>query len=145
MAYMDNKDLTNTEISERREKEIGEAVSKVMEAVDAAAKGRPVRVIAATKTRDVGEVMAAIRGGIKVIGENRVQELEEKMPIISAECQKAGISISAHLIGQLQKNKIAKVLPLVDCIESVESFDKAQEISERVPGGKLLDIYLEVN
>lgn len=145
MAYMDNKDLANTQISERREKEIGEAVSKVMEAVDAAAKGRPVRVIAATKTRDVGEVMAAIRGGIKVIGENRVQELEEKMPIISSECQKAGISISAHLIGQLQKNKIAKVLPLVDCIESVESFDKAQEISERVPGGKLLDIYLEVN
>lgn len=145
MAYMDNKDLANTQISERREKEIAEAVSKVMEAVDAAAKGRPVRVIAATKTRDVGEVMAAIRGGIKVIGENRVQELEEKMPIISAECQKAGICISAHLIGQLQKNKIAKVLPFVDCIESVESFDKAQEISERVPTGKLFDIYLEVN
>lgn len=62
MAYMDNKDLANTQISERREKEIAEAVSKVMEAADAAAKGRPVRVIAATKTRDVGEVMAAIKG-----------------------------------------------------------------------------------
>lgn len=145
MAYMDSKDLANTKISERREKEIAEAVAKVMEAVDQAAKGRQVRVIAATKTRDVGEVMAAIRGGIKVIGENRVQELEEKMPLISEECQKAGIPISAHLIGQLQKNKIAKVLPLVDCIESVESFDKAQEISERVPAGRILDIYLEVN
>ena len=145
MAYMDNKDLTNLEISERREKEIGEAVAKVMESIDEAAKGRPVRLIAATKTRDVGEIMAAIRGGVKCIGENRVQELEEKMPLVLKECSKAGIDISSHLIGQLQKNKIAKVLPLVDCIESVESFDKAQEISERVPAGKLLDIYLEVN
>ena len=145
MAYMDNKDLTNLEISERREKEIGEAVARVIDQIEDAAKGREVRLIAATKTRDVGEVMAAIRAGVKCIGENRVQELEEKMPLVLEECGKAGVKISSHLIGQLQKNKIAKVLPLVDCIESVESFDKAQEISERVPAGKLLDVYLEVN
>ena len=37
------------------------------------------------------------------------------------------------------------MISLVDCIESVESFDKAQEISERMPEGRILDIYLEVN
>lgn len=145
MAYMDNKNLANTEISERREREITEAACKIREDVETAAKGRKVRIIAATKTRDAGEVMAAIRGGIKVIGENRVQELEEKMPVILGECKNDGVSISSHLIGQLQKNKIGKVLPLVDCIESVESLGKAKEISKRVPSGKLLEIYLEVN
>ena len=96
-----------------------------------------VRLLAATKTRDVGEIMAAIDAGVRMIGENRPQEVMAKAEGLMARCGERGFALGVaddagastiagehipfHLIGQLQSNKIGKVLPVVNTIESVDS------------------------
>ena len=78
-AYMDHKDLSNRVIDAARARQIADGVHKVLDGIAQAesAAGRPggsVRLLAATKTRDVGEIMAAIDAGVRLIGENRPQE-----------------------------------------------------------------------
>lgn len=100
-----------------------------------------VRLLAATKTRDIGEIMAAIDAGVRTIGENRPQEVTAKAEGLARRCAERGFSLGVagaapdaaaehipfHLIGQLQSNKIGKVLPVVDTIESVDSIDLAEK------------------
>lgn len=145
-AYLEHKNLANVEISPVRAQEIAGNAHRVLDSVaDAAAHaGRGaegVRLLAATKTRDVGEILAALGAGIRLIGENRPQEIQIKAPILTAECAARNIrmganasnpnAVEAHLIGQLQKNKINKVLPWVNVIESVDSATQAQAIADR--------------
>jgi pyridoxal phosphate enzyme (YggS family) len=192
-AYMDHKDLTNESISATRAQEIADGVQRVSERIAAAEQsyGRDahdVRLLAATKTRDVGEIMAAIDSGIRLIGENRPQEIATKAAGLRAGCAMRGFSLGAwperdandavahgagarvigslspdeqiiakeaaqsmphipfHLIGQLQSNKIGKVLPQIDTIESVDSLALAEKISRRaVASGITVGILLEVN
>jgi PLP dependent protein len=73
-----------------------------------------VRIVAVTKTHPVEVVQAVIDLGIRDIGENRVQEIERKQPFLKGE-------FSMHMIGHLQTNKVAKVLPMVDWIQSIDS------------------------
>lgn len=145
-AYLEHKDLANVAISPVRAREIADNAHRMLDSVaDAAVRsGRnaeDVRLLAATKTRDVGEILAAISAGIRLIGENRPQEIQIKAPILTAECAARNIrvganasdpnAVEAHLIGQLQKNKINKVLPWVNVIESVDSAKQAQAIADR--------------
>ena len=99
-----------------------------------------VKLVAATKSRTVDEIKKAIDAGIKVIGENYVQEAEEKYAEI-------GNSVEWHLIGHLQKNKINKALPIFDVIQTVESIRKSKHIDKRVQkaGKKLVPVYIEIN
>ncbi|MEE8685192.1 MAG: YggS family pyridoxal phosphate-dependent enzyme [Bifidobacterium mongoliense] len=168
-AYMDHKDLANERITAERTKEIADSVRRVMDAVAEAERSskRPagsVRLEAATKTRDVGEIMAAIDAGIGLIGENRPQEVAVKAAGLRRQCAERGLAIGRadgggsadrehtadhvdfHLIGQLQPNKIGKVLPVVDTIESVGSLALAEKISRRaVARGLTVGVLLEVN
>ena len=151
MAYMDHKNLANQQISDQRAQEIADNVHRVQERIAQAAQraGRDagdVTLLAATKTRDVGEIMAALQAGIRTIGENRPQELTAKVEGLQAACQALGWRygatlpavelavgvIDVHCIGQLQTNKINKVLPIVNTIESVDSLELAQKIAKRV-------------
>jgi pyridoxal phosphate enzyme (YggS family) len=157
MNYMDHKDLSAVGTSEARRAEISANVRQLLSAVEqeTAAVGRElssVRVLAATKTRDIGEICAVLdasagfRAGISLIGENRVQELAVKVPLLREVCSAVDSSSSSehsefherlelpeiHLIGQLQANKINKVLPFVDIIEAVDSLELAQKIGSRV-------------
>ena len=82
-AYMDHKDLANEVIDQARAQEITDGVHRVLDRIASAesAAGRAagsVQLLAATKTRDVGEILAAIDAGIRVIGENRPQEITVK-------------------------------------------------------------------
>lgn len=170
-AYMDRKDLSNTIIDAARTREIADGVRRVLGRIAAAesAAGRDagsVRLLAATKTRDVGEIMAAIDAGVRMIGENRPQEVVAKADGLRAGCAERGFLLGAaaadggdgavadsarphipfHLIGQLQSNKIGKVLPAVDAIESVDSIDLAERIARRaVARGIEVGVLLEVN
>lgn len=95
---------------------------------------------AATKTQDAETVRAAIAAGITVCGENRVQELCQKLD------QFAYDGAQVHFIGHLQTNKINKVVGRVDLIESVSSLKLLEGID--ACAGKLervQDILLEVN
>ena len=171
-AYMDHKDLSNETIDAARARAIGDGVRRTLERIaDAAvAAGRDpstVRLLAATKTRDVGEIMAAIDAGVRMIGENRPQEIVAKADGLTRLCAERGYVLGAtgatgvsegvagdtraphiplHLIGQLQSNKIGKVLPAADVIESVDSIELAERIARRAAArGVRVGVMLEVN
>lgn len=172
-AYMDHKNLTNEVIDDARAVQIADGVHRVLDRIASAEQhaGRDegsVRLLAATKTRDVGEIMAAIDAGVRMIGENRPQEVMAKAEGLMARCAERGFALGVadgcgieaasgdsgvacehipfHLIGQLQSNKIGKVLPVVNAIESVDSLDLAEKISRRaVARGITVGVLLEVN
>lgn len=179
-AYMDHKDLANETIDGVRARQIADGVHRVLDGIAQAesAAGREagtVRLLAATKTRDVGEIMAAIDAGVRMIGENRPQEVEVKSAGLARLCAERGFALGAadvsgaagdagstdstgagagaaltplpfHLIGQLQSNKINKVLPSVTVIESVDCLTLAEKIARRaVARGTRVGVLLEVN
>lgn len=172
-AYMDHKNLANEVIDDVRAVQIADGVHRVLDRIASAEQhaGRDagsVRLLAATKTRDVGEIMAAIAAGVRMIGENRPQEVTAKAEGLMARCAERGFALGVaddsgiasasddsevaceripfHLIGQLQSNKIGKVLPVVNAIESVDSLDLAEKISRRaVARGITVGVLLEVN
>lgn len=100
-----------------------------------------VRLMAVTKTVSVDKINFAIDNcGIDLIGENKVQEFLSKKD----ELHLSGVE--KHLIGHLQTNKVKKILPLVDMIQSVDSLHLAEAVSkEAVKLGINADILLEIN
>jgi pyridoxal phosphate enzyme (YggS family) len=86
-----------------------------------------IRVIVVTKTHPVDTVQAVIDCGIRDIGENRVQEIEQKAPLVTG-------SFEMHLIGHLQSNKVNKVVPLVQWIQSIDSVRIAEKIGNTEAG-----------
>ena len=123
---------------------IAENLSRINERIASAAErsGRTevdVLLIAVSKTRTPGEVCEAIRAGIQVLGENRIQEAERKIPEVP-------LPVVWHLVGHLQRNKARKAVELFDMIQSVDSLRIAQEISKRALAvGKCMDVLVEVN
>jgi len=96
-----------------------------------------VVLVAATKGRTPEEIEEAIRVGVEVVGENRVQEAEAKFPYIRLPFRK-------HMIGHLQRNKVKKALKLFDVIQSVDSFRLGEEISKRALH-RTVEVLVEVN
>jgi PLP dependent protein len=119
----------------------------------AAAKARAgregaVRLVAVTKGHGVEAVRAAWSAGIRDVGENRVQELEEKRAAFDAAAPAAagGERPAWHLIGHLQRNKVRRALPLFDLIHSVDSLRLARELSkEAVRAGAQVQALVQVN
>ena len=92
----------------------------------AAEAGRdPAEILlaAATKMNDAASVQAAIRAGVDICGENRVQEMLEKSALGAYE------GAPLHFIGHLQKNKVRQVVGRCALIHSVDSLPLLQEIS----------------
>jgi pyridoxal phosphate enzyme (YggS family) len=124
---------------------IEENVEKVLEEIAAAARaaGREpgeVALCAATKMNDAQAVRRAIAAGVRICGENRVQELTAKL----ADNAYAGAQV--HFIGHLQTNKVKQVVGKVDLIQSVDSEHLLAAISrEAQKQGLCQDILLEVN
>lgn len=102
-----------------------------------------VTLIAATKTRTPQEVLAVAQAGVVHLGENYVQEMVAKRAAID---RLGPVSVSWHMIGHLQRNKVKYVVPGVALIHSVDSLALAQEIHRRaVAGGVRQPVLLEVN
>ena len=100
-----------------------------------------VNIVIVTKTRSPKEVEEAIRAGAKSIGENRVQEAEQKFPKIR-NIDKA----EKRLIGRLQSNKVKKAIKIFDTIDSVDSLRLSQKISKAAENtGKRQRVLLQVN
>lgn len=98
-----------------------------------------VRLLAAAKSRTPAEVKEAVAAGIKIIGENYVQEAESARRAV-------GVGPSWHFIGHLQKNKVKKAVALFDMIETVDSLDIAREIDRRCSqAGKTMLVLVEIN
>lgn len=98
-----------------------------------------VRLVAAAKTRSPEEVMQAIEAGVKIIGENYVQEGQQAFQAIGSRAR-------WHFIGHLQSNKVKKAVEIFDMIETVDSFSIAKEISKRAgQAAKVMPVLIEIN
>jgi pyridoxal phosphate enzyme (YggS family) len=98
-----------------------------------------ITLIAVTKTHGVDAVAAAYAAGLRDFGENRVQEGAEK--IGAARLRR--LSATWHLIGHLQRNKVAAALSLFDILHSVDSERLAQAISDSA--SRPVRVLIEVN
>ncbi len=99
-------------------------------------------LVALSKTVTVATLRLAQAAGHDLLGENRVQEAADKIPLLGPA--------TWHLVGHLQKNKAAKAVELFDAIESVDSVALAARL-DRIVGergsrsGGPLPVYLQVN
>ena len=98
-----------------------------------------VDLVAAAKTRTSEEILEAIKAGVKIIGENYVQEAQKAFEVI-------GRKVRWHFIGHLQKNKVKRAVKIFDMIETVDSYPLAHEINERCKQiDKIMPILIEIN
>lgn len=99
-----------------------------------------INLMAVTKTVESRFINHAIDCGIKLIGENKVQEFLTKESELKLDLCKP------HLIGHLQSNKVKKIVGKVDTIQSVDSIGIASEIGKRsLEAGVTTKVLLEVN
>lgn len=107
--------------------EIAENLKRVQDRIDRAAQrsGRSadaVKLIVVTKTWPADVVQQVVDAGTRVLGESRVQEAQHKVTEVAG-------TVSWHLIGHLQRNKVKIALPIFDLIHSVDTLRLAKEIS----------------
>ena len=98
-----------------------------------------ITLVAVTKTRPSELVRLLPDLGIKVIGENRVQEAREKFP------QLEDLPFERHLIGHLQTNKVKLVMPAAALIHSVDRLELGERIAARVPAGEVQPVLVQVS
>lgn len=99
-----------------------------------------VTLVAVSKTVPPERLRAAIVAGLTTLGENRVQEAADKVPVLPG--------VTWHLVGPLQSNKARKAVELFDVIQSVDSVDlglRLDRIAGEVRPGTRLPVLLQVN
>ena len=117
-----------------------EAVKKRIAAAKARSPyGQDVTLVAVTKFHPLEDMEEVLRLGVKEVGENRVQELEDKR-------RRLKTPVIWNLQGHLQKNKVKKAVAAADLIQSVDSLEIMEEINKRAgQAGKVQDVLLEFN
>ena len=114
--------------------EIGDTCAKIGRNPD------EVLLMGVSKTKTAQDVEAAIKAGITLFGENRVQELVQKAEMFQK------YNVPCHIIGNLQTNKVKYLPPLTNCIQSVDSLKLAMEIDKQyLKNGQVADVLVEVN
>jgi pyridoxal phosphate enzyme (YggS family) len=103
---------------------------------------RPESVMLIGVTKNVGtyRIREVVACGVRVLGENRVQEARVKVPEVPG--------VAWHLIGSLQRNKVKEALRLFEVIHSVDSLGLAEELSRRSgerEGSRPVDVLIQVN
>lgn len=111
-----------------------ERIEKALQ--NAGRKGEKVEIVGVTKGIDVDRIVEGIRYGITKLGENRVQEAREKIPLVNLPCE-------WHMVGHLQKNKVKYAVKLFKMIQSVDSYELADLINRKTP--QKMDVLIEVN
>jgi pyridoxal phosphate enzyme (YggS family) len=116
----------------------------VRERIDAAraraGRADEVTLVAVTKTHPPEVVRAAIQAGIGDVGENRVQEMDDKVQEVGRR------AVRWHLIGHLQRNKAARAVAIADLVHSLDSVRLAEALSaEAVKAGVTLPALVQVN
>lgn len=119
---------------------IKDNVARLREALDAAAPGRRIYLVAASKMNGADRVREAVAAGVDACGENRVQELLEK----NALGAYGGAEL--HFIGHLQKNKVRQVVGVCSLIQSVSDGELLSLINARAEKmGIIQEVLLEIN
>jgi hypothetical protein len=112
-------------MNHQQQKKIAHNLKKIKEKISQTNNSKKTTIVAVTKTRSSEEVSEIISLGIKSIGENRIQEAENKFPkVLNIHL------VEKRLIGTLQTNKVKKAINLFDTIDSVGSYRLAEKISK---------------
>ncbi|MEO7658453.1 MAG: YggS family pyridoxal phosphate-dependent enzyme [Pyrinomonadaceae bacterium] len=128
------------------ESELGNNLRSVRQRISAAAEraGRDpaeIKLVAVSKTHPAPVLRAAIAAGVKVFGENKVQEGEGKITEVGRA------AAEWHLIGHLQSNKVLKAVQLFDVIHSLDSVKLAERL-ERIcieEGREEMSVFVQVD
>jgi pyridoxal phosphate enzyme (YggS family) len=99
-------------------KRIGEAAERI------GRNREEVRLVAVVKQASIEQIREAISAGITDLGENRAQDLLEKMPQLP-------LDVVWHFVGHLQTNKVKQIIRFVELIHSVDGLSLAEEINKR--------------
>jgi pyridoxal phosphate enzyme (YggS family) len=102
-----------------------------------------VQLVTVTKTVSLEKIQEAVDLGLRLFGENRVQEAQKKIEFCNAQCKDS--TIEWHLIGHLQKNKAKTAVHLFDVIQTVDSIELAELINRYAEkNGKTQRILIQV-
>ncbi len=95
-------------------------------------------LVAVSKTKPVADILEAWESGQRVFGENYVQELAQKQPLLPED-------IAWHFIGHLQRNKVKFIAPFVSMIHGADSVALLEEISRQaVKHNRIIDCLLQI-
>ncbi len=124
--------------------ELRSRVDEVRERIEAArvraGRADAVTLVAVTKTHPADVVRLALEAGVADVGENRVQEMDDKVAEIGRG------AVRWHLIGHLQRNKAAPAVALADLVHSLDSVRLAEALSaEAVKAGTTVSALVQVN
>ncbi|HET9917381.1 MAG TPA: YggS family pyridoxal phosphate-dependent enzyme [Candidatus Binatia bacterium] len=125
--------------------DVGANYRSILERISTAAgtvgrDAREIRLLAASKSQPVDAIRAALAAGVVLVGENYVQEAQEK------KRQLADAKAEWHMIGHLQRNKAKWAVELFDVIESLDSLALARELDKASAKlGKIVRTFIEVN
>ena len=127
------------------ETRLRENLPRVLEAIDAAARraGRregEVTLVAVTKAHPPEALTAALSLGLSNLGENRIEEMGEKVGLLGRE------AATWHMVGHLQSRKARQAVEVADLIHSVDSVKLARRVSSfSVEEGRIPPILVQVN
>ena len=101
-----------------------------------------VKLMAVSKFHSADEIEEAVNAGIRLFGENRVQEADSKFPALIQKYP----DISLHMIGSLQRNKVKDIVKIATCIESVDRMELLEEIEKQCAKiDKTISVLFEVH
>jgi PLP dependent protein len=105
-----------------------------------------INLIAVSKTIEIEIIKKAIDCDIKILGENKVQEIEKKFDEINEYAGKTQKKIEWHLIGHLQSNKAKKAVKMCDMIHSVDSIEILKDINKYAKEfNKIQNVLIQIN
>ena len=126
--------------SEERLAEIRSRIDKAAQL--AGRKGEEVRLIAISKTYDADAIRPLLEAGHRLFGENRVQEAQDKWPVLKADHPDAEL----HLVGRLQSNKAEDAVLLFDAIHSIDRPSVVQALAAAIARtGRTPACFVQVN
>lgn len=118
-----------------------ERVNAVRKTLVEASEGRypAPKLIAVTKTHPAEMILPLLEAGVREIGENRVQEITQKRPILQE-------NFKIHLIGRLQSNKVKYIIKDVCLIQSLDRMSLAQEIDRQAQkAGVVMPVLVQIS
>lgn len=127
------------------EKELKENLERVLEKVEKACiragrKREEIKILGASKKQDPQKIRLLYQLGLKIFGENYVQEAERKQSLLS------DLDIEWHFIGRLQRNKVKRALQIFHVIETLDRVELASEIEKRLKETKeKYPLFIEIN
>jgi PLP dependent protein len=121
---------------------VAAGLDAVLARIRSASGGRPVSLVAVSKTHPVEAVRDALLSGQRTFGENRVQEARAKFPDLRAEFP----DLELHLIGPLQTNKVRDAIALFDVIETIDRPKLARAVADEMTRtGRRPKVLIQVN